>query len=217
MKLAELLQEKNNDGITVYEPGGERVVRFRDHEKFIKLCLKELRSGSISEVQYWVKMCKNAGYNYSEFKTIEQSIGKIAEGTSEYGIKIGDFGGFKLVKFKDKDKFIRLCLHRLKHGTSQSSNDVEQWIEKCKNAGYDYPEFKTIEKSIGKLGEAKGSYIHPSLVDISFGDREKLIKYLLRLLKNGYDTDRVCGYIKMARDDGYDYPEFKAIEKSIGK
>jgi hypothetical protein len=56
--------------------------------------------------------------------------------------------------------------------------------------------------------------IGDSLFD--FSNKEKFLKTLLTSLKNRkLNSDGILDIIRRARKEGYDYPEFKAIEKSI--
>src|SRR5271167_653070 len=227
MKLKEL-HENKLDGVWVDTNVHSKsrseleLVRFEDKDKFLKSCLNELKHSNYPNppgmVKMWIWRARKAGFDYPEFKTIEKSIGKLGEAElheNRYAISDGilhhEPNGTMLVKFKDKKAFLKMCLRELKDGEEWIT---QHWIKMCRKAGYDYPEFKAIEKS---LTEAKGGYsISTSDGMVTFGDKEKFIKYLLKCMKVGNDSSSIAWYIKMARADGYDYPEFKTIEKSLG-
>ncbi len=224
------LKEGNNDGVAVYttydvnQPDAKHVVRFREHEAFVKLCLKELRTGIGSEVKYWIKMCRNAGYDYPEFKTIEKSIGKIAEAFDAEGETAENY-------YSDKTKVMKNVLTKIKHEHPFYKDRVAGIIQRSRKAGYDYPEFKAIEKSL-KEAVIDGLDVWDDALDkritIKFTDKDKLLKYLVGIVKKHHvDNEHhnstqfinslLNRYIKKSRAAGYDYPEFKAIEKSISE
>jgi len=53
-----------------------------------------------------------------------------------------------LIKFSDKDTFLKKLLSYVKDSNHQYF--VNELIKGSRAAGYDYPEFKAIEKSAGK-------------------------------------------------------------------
>jgi len=223
----------SEDGIPVYtcpdptKPDVKHVVKFKDHEAFIKLCLQELKTGSISEVKHWIRMCRGCGYDYPEFKTIEKSIGKVPGKFTEslQGMPQWIYGEKITLKFSDKDKFLRELLKDLKSG-ELDNEDIKYWINQSRKAGYDYPEFETIEKSIEKVPGKQTESIEDDGIKfitadgyelVKFSDKDAIMKRILKFMKNDNCEYEVQYCINACRKAGYDYPEFKVIEKSIGK
>src|SRR5271157_5065438 len=127
MKLKEL--HEASDSLQIYKHNTHYNVKFADKDSILRLCLWEIKNGEGTGhvVKYWIKRCRDAGFDYQEFKAIEKSIGKLAEAelhenryaTSD-GILHHEPNGTMLVKFKDKKAFLKMCLRELKDG--------EEWV-----------------------------------------------------------------------------------------
>jgi len=228
-KINEMVYKKDGEeGLRISVRGTSRkpelkFVPFSNKKELMRAVLRMYKKELFHSMKDSIKACRDAGFDYPEFKMIEKSAGEIKEAKGSYAI-YGDDGRFT---FADKDKFIKHLLRFMKtgergdedHGWIRSK--VLWWIKMSREDGYDYPEFKPIEKSLGKIAEGNNDGISDYNADgsksvIRFRDKEKFIKLALQELRSG-NIHEVLHWIKMCRDAGYDYPEFKTIEKSAGK
>lgn len=61
-----------------------------------------------------------------------------------------------VIPFSDKHALLKFMLTVMKNYNDKVDlSMIREWIGKSRKAGFDYPEFKAIEKSIGKTGEIK--------------------------------------------------------------
>jgi hypothetical protein len=78
-------------------------------------------------------------------------LAEIKEAKEEPGIKVWDSEKNRntVIPFRDKQKVVKFILGVLKnyHGEEATENMIRIWINGARHHGYDYPEFKMIEKS----------------------------------------------------------------------
>src|SRR5271167_4022008 len=124
------------------------------------------------------------------------------------------------IKFSSKAVLLRLLLTWVKNGEKKwpyGPANIWAVIKAARASGHDYPEFKAIEKSaMTDMKESSSQRITLNLSgegSLWWKDRDSLIKSILELLRNS-NPNGAKNLINISRKNGYDYPEFKTIEKS---
>jgi hypothetical protein len=229
-------------------PGNQQVTPAEEEEIFdeilsnkdavIKRALTYLKDDEISALVQLTYYARKHGYDYPEFKAIEKSMG-MKEGSSQRAFAAGyrDDANVQFINRRKGKKIVQHIIVKEEKLTFTShdvhvDSDGDIWVHMMSNHPDDdyYDDYKGINvifKPDGKIEHIthenkaedewkkyKKEIMQGALEHLHIGDKEFLLKYLLTLHKGGHYHDEVKALIAISRHHGFDYPEFKAIEKS---
>jgi|SRR5271157_3891783 len=159
--------------VTVYTAHGKRTIDVSNKEGLIRLILELHRDGSPFIARNLMRVARKHGYDYPEFETIEKSIEdvikdyperrkkrtnesflqemmkliprcRLNEVGSQPRIVLNTPSGKEVIWYADKHDLMNSVLYLLRVINPEAALRL---VNLARENGFDYPEFKTIEKS----------------------------------------------------------------------
>jgi len=203
----------------------------------IKRALHYLKDDDVAALKQLIFYAKKFGHYYPEFKAIEKSMG-VQEGSSQRAFSAG-YGDDENIQFVNrrrgkkvvksvivKEEKLTFTAQELTLDSLRSQGDLVVLVMSDLDIG-DYYGISVIFRRNGKIessiGDAaakaewkkyKNEIIKTALDFLHIGNKEKLLKDILTDYKDDL-IYLVKALINLSRKQGFDYPEFKAIEKSL--
>ncbi len=172
-----------------------------DKYAFIKSMLEDMKRGAIHTVLMLINLSRHYGHDYPEFKAIEKSAA--AHSHMKESVR-----GFRVSDMSHKNDELEFTV---KHTEGRSDyTGVTVMINRSGNIEV----FGGDRVSEWERQEHKQEIIDTVMDHIGLGDKDKFLKTVLTVMKHG-SPYLARDLIRLSRKHGHDYPEFKAVEKSV--